>query len=65
MFALILLKDLESSKIPVFEGKTCHSLPDKLNGMKSTVLAVPYEQRDSKSFDTEYFTVYQYIHNTV
>ena len=60
VFALIFLKGLESSKITVFEGKTCHGLPDKLNDMKSTVLAGPYEQRD-----TEYFTVYQYIHETV
>ena len=65
MFALILLKDLESNKIPAFEGKTCYSLPDKLNGMKSTVLSGPYEQRENKSFETEYFTVYQYIHETV
>ena len=63
MFAL--LKDLESSKLPVFEGKTCHGLSDKLNVMKSTVLAGPYKQRENKSFETEYFTVYQYIHKTV
>ena len=61
MFALILLKGLESSKVPVFEGKTCHGLPDKLNDMKSTVLAGPYEQRENKTFDTEYFTVYASI----
>ena len=32
-----LLKDLKSSKLLVFERKTCHGLPDKLNVMKSTV----------------------------
>ena len=58
MFALILLKGLESSKTTVFQRKTCHGLPDKLNDMKSTVLTGPYEQRENKTFDTEYFTVY-------
>ena len=61
MFALILLKGLESNKIAVFERKTCHGLPDKLNDMKSTVLAGPYEQRENKTFDTEYFTVHIFI----